>query len=520
MDAKLTVEPVALGDNGLAAVAIPIFEEGETTIGSFTLFVDLRSDSSQSRLSSLNAMVKELGRRAPQQQPKVRRVANQSERQLNALVNAARFQDMRGLCFALVNSYCEKLGCCKAVIGLVEDKYVEVYAISGLDAVVKNSPAIIDIQQAQEECLDQAERIVVQQGDTSENRFLIHQRLHASMAGHAIVSIPIQADENTVAIFTLERDSHSPFLPDELEQIEKTVGAFGHAIQLMKKSTRTLRSHLTDKFRSGLLGPLKNKLAAALVFGAMAFVAFGWLPYRPTIKCTIQPTIKNHLLAPYDAVIASAPLFAGDEIKEGDPVVQFDTRSLELERDSVLSTIKSKQIERNQMIVNRDKTSASMISAEIESLNVQLAIAERKIEQGVLRAQFDGQVISGDLRHQIGQSVPQGTPLMQIAPRGGMTIQLQIPESKASFIQAGFEGCFSTGTRPSDRHRFRVTKITPATEIVDGKNVVIAEAEVFGDSSWMKPGMSGYASINAGWQPVWWLWGHRVIDPLRLGFWL
>jgi len=56
--------------------------------------------------------------------------------------------------------------------------------------------------------------------------------------------------------------------------------------------------------------------------------------------------------------------------------------------------------------------------------------------------------------------------------------------------------------------------------MVNGQNVVLAEAEIEGQSDWMRSGMSGYANVKAGWQPVWWILGHRVIDGLRLGFWL
>jgi hypothetical protein len=51
-------------------------------------------------------------------------------------------------------------------------------------------------------------------------------------------------------------------------------------------------------------------------------------------------------------------------------------------------------------------------------------------------------------------------------------------------------------------------------------NVVVAEANVEGDSQWMRSGMKGYAQIDAGWSPVAWIVGHGFWDSLRLGFWL
>ena len=244
------------------------------------------------------------------------------------------------------------------------------------------------------------------------------------------------------------------------------------------------------------------------------------MPYRPTVPCTIEPAKVNHLIAPYDAVVASADLFAGDKIVAGQPIVKFDTRALELERDSLQATIKSKEVARNMALAEREKSQAMIINAEVDALLVQLESIERRISQGVLCAEYDGEIIRGDLRHQIGQVIPKGTSLIQVAPTEGMRIELQIPESKAALIVPGYEGYFSSSARPSDRHKFKITKVTPSTTIHEGENVVIAEAEVSGDSEWLRTGMTGYANVRAGWQPVWWLTTHGIIDRLRLGFWL
>jgi len=270
----------------------------------------------------------------------------------------------------------------------------------------------------------------------------------------------------------------------------------------MKRSNRSLRSHFSDRFYQGMIKPLKNKIVAISAIAALLFFLLGWMPYRPTVPCTVEPAKVNHLIAPYDAVVASADLFAGDKIVAGQPIVKFDTRALELERDSLQATIKSKEVERNVALAAREKSQAMIVNAEVDALLVQLESIERRISQGVLCAEYDGEIIRGDLRHQIGQVVPKGTSLIQVAPTEGMRIELQIPESKATLIAPGYEGYFSSSARPSDRHKFKITKVTPSTTIHAGENVVIAEAEVSGDSEWLRTGMTGYANVRAGWQPV------------------
>lgn len=531
MDSSTRAQFMASEQGDVMVVSCPLISESdETTFGAMTWFTkapDRSVAQQQARVFEqigklINSTAQKVSQRVAAEPSKSQPSSEQQE--VKALLNASKFENETALCYALVNSYCQKLGCQKTAIGLVENNQVTVSAVSGIDSIVANSPAIVQIQQAQEECLDNGTRVVVQQvlneGDLPSDGLLIHQRWHQSNGGASVASIPVKVDGQPVAVFSLERNLSQPFQHGELEQIEKTIQAFGPAIGLMKKSSRSLRRHFGDSLRDNFLSRFKNKAFALAAAAALAFFVLGWLPYRPTIPCTIQPAKINHLTAPYDAVIASAPFVAGDQIEAGDSIVQFDTKSLELERDAIVAQINSKMIGRNQAMLKRDKTQAAMIEAQMESDRVRLQSIERQIAQGSLKAQYAGTIIRGDLRHQIGQSISQGSPLMEIAPAEGMRIELEIPEEQAGLIDVGYVGSFSAGANPGDRHQFKITKITPSTTIRGGKNVVLAEAEVQGSSEWMRTGMTGYANVKAGWQPVWWLMSHRIIDGLRLGFWL
>lgn len=527
MDAKSKGKAIPSPDGDYAAISSPIMDPlSDSVLGTMTLFTQLESpEKARQMVAEVEKAIAHLSALKPHAPVSgSRQAAKQQDGELQAFLGAAKYDDVRGLCFALVNSYCQKLGCQRAAIGLVENKEVKLYAISGLETIVENSPAIINIRQAQEECLDQNRRVIVQQPTTESaarsDGLLIHKRWHQQASAAAVASFPIQVDGKNVAVFSFERNLTEPFTDKEADKIGQTIQSFGPAIKVMKRSNRSLRKHFSEQIYQGMIKPLKSKVVAVSAIAALAFFVLGWLPYRPTVPCTVEPAKVNHLIAPYDAVVASADLFAGDKIVAGQTIIKFDTKALELERDSILATTKSKEVARNDALARRQKTEATIINAQIDALAVQLESVERKISQGVLCAEYDGEIIRGDLRHQIGQVVPKGTSLIQVAPTEGMRIELQIPESKSTLITPGYEGYFSSGARPSDRHRFKIVKVTPSTTIHNGQNVVLAEAEVEGDSEWLRTGMTGYANVHAGWQPVWWLTTHGIIDRLRLGFWL
>ena len=514
-----------------AAISCPIVDlNTETVAGTITLFV--RVNNKDEAGSRLNYVENALARFAQRSRSKPTRVSQQTTTasiaeppaELKALIKATQFEDLRGLCFSLVNGYCQKFGCTKTSIGIVDNNKSKVYAISGLDSLMANCPAVLDIQQAQDECLDYGQRILVQKSEREDlpasDNFLIHRNWHQNTAAAAVASVPIRVKDETVAVFSFERNVDQPFEADELDQVESSIQAFGPAIQLMKTSDLSLRAIVKQKAKKLLMFPFQNRISSAALAACLAFLLLGWLPYRPTIPCTIEASSVNHVVAPFDGVLASAPLFAGDEIKEGQTILNFDTRELEMAKDAITAQIRTKEIGRNVAMSQRKKTEAAVLDAEINALRVEQHITQRKIEQATVTSRLDGTIIRGDLREQLGQLVPKGTPLMEVAPAGSMKIQILVPESKATLIKPGHVGTFAAGSNPADRHRFTITRVMPSADLVDGQNVVLAEAEIEGQSDWMRSGMSGYANVKAGWQPVWWILGHRVIDGLRLGFWL
>lgn len=532
MDSVSRAKLIPGQSSSYAAIACPIMDLNSRSVaGTVTLFVSILSkEDAANKLSYVENALARFAQRihaewSTHETPAAAVTPTPTEppAELKALVKATQCQDLRGLCFSLVNGYCQKFGCVKTSIGVIEDNRSKVYAISGTDTLVENSPAVIDIQQSQDECLDAGTRIVVQKHDRVDlppsDGHLIHQKWHQSAVA-AVASVPIRVDNKIIAVFSLERGVGNPFEPAELDQIETSIQTFGPAINMMQHSALSLREIVKKKLKKRLLRPFENRTTTLCIAAAAAFIALGWLPYRPTIPCNIEPANVNHVVAPFDAVLASAPLFAGDKIAKGQVLLNFDTRDLEMDHQSVKAQIRAKEVARNAALAARKKTDAAVLVAEIETLRVEQNIVLRKIDQAAIRARMDGTIIRGDLREMVGQVVPKGSPLLQVAPAGSMKIQIKIPESKASLIKPGHEGYFAAGSNPADRHAFTITKVTPSAQLVNGKNIVFAEAEISGQSEWMRSGMSGYAKVRTGWQPVWWILGHGVIDGLRLRFWL
>ncbi|MFQ5494813.1 MAG: efflux RND transporter periplasmic adaptor subunit, partial [Phycisphaerae bacterium] len=169
---------------------------------------------------------------------------------------------------------------------------------------------------------------------------------------------------------------------------------------------------------------------------------------------------------------------------------------------------------------------------EDDPVGFQLALASQKLARArldtihtrlarcTIRAPIDGIITNGDLRRSLGSVVAIGDPLFEIAPLHAMVLELRVPEADADDLALNLSGTFAARARPEQSRPFRITRIHPRTEIGAQGNMCIVEASANLADTWMRPGMEGAARVHVGRRRVWWIGLHRILDYLRLNFWL
>ncbi|MEZ6109213.1 MAG: efflux RND transporter periplasmic adaptor subunit [Pirellulaceae bacterium] len=380
-----------------------------------------------------------------------------------------------------------------------------------------------------EECLDRGTSIACRKNAKGEskdpNRYLLHEQWSDSANQAAVCSLPVTVSDQVVAVVSMRRKNDDPFTADEVEKAQGLLEPFAPAILVVERANRTLANHLLDSSRSawsGLMKPNKigRKIAALAAIVALLWFMFGTMTYSVTVPCTIAPAEVRHISAPFEAMIADAPARAGDTVVKGQVLVRFDTAQLELERQRLLSELRVSEIEKRNAISQRDLAAAALADANMNVLRSQLETTERQITQSTVRAHVDGIIVKGDLRKRIGQSVRPDETLYELAPSDDWYVELQIPEVHAPYITAGLSGSFATLARPDQPLDCEVERVIPSAEVVDGRNVFLAQTRVPQNPEWMRVGMEGIARIDVGPKPVWWSTMHRTIDYIRLKLWL
>lgn len=451
---------------------------------------------------------------------------------VHCATRVAQYHDTREFAFALVASLANRFACSQVSLGIGTDHHVKVFAVSGLDRFKATSPGIVDIQQAMEEARDHQAPIVGHAHPHSGQiaSMPIHDRF-AGRENNAVLSIPImasglvpddetnrQADDRCIAVVTLKRKGSSEFSDRDVQNIVDAVAPFGPGIAMSLRADRKIGEHIRQTARQTLAtikqpkSTLGYRTRCVAIAAALIFV-FGWMPYKPSTPCVIVPTDLTQTMASFDMTLDAAPANAGDRVKKGQLLAAFDTSELEMQRASLVAQRNQAEVDVRFALSEGDAAAASLAKASAAAQQAQLDNVNAKIQQCRIVAPHDGMVVSADLQSKIGQVFPQGEPILSFATMDRWDIQLQVPERLSRFIQRDQVGTFATSANPADSFNYTIRSVSGATELIEGKNVLVATATIEGEPSVdFRQGLKGVAKTKTGWRPVFWVALHGAYE--------
>ena len=501
------------------------------TVGAMAIAAPIPADADPAaRLNAFRLLLRlawQCAEGARVEEPQAAKIDSQT---LQSMGKAAALSSLTELGFAVANSLRNRSECDQVIFGVVRNQRVRVIAISGQDDVRHNSPAVSRVRTAMEECVDQATTLVYQDdGGWSfkgkDRDYRLHRQWHESVGKRAVATLPFLIENQVKLVVALQRSSNLPFTKESLEKYRGLVEPVVGASDLLARASRSWIGHTresTEEFVRGLFSAgrwtRKAVVAATVVFGI--WFAFGHREYEIAAPSLVIPANVRRVDAPFDGVLTAAPRAAGDAVGQGDVLASIDTKQLALERRQHAA-----QIEIARLDEARARDASSAVEVELarrkrESAEALFEITTRKIEQATLRAPFDGVVSSGDLRNRVGDSVRLGEPLFEISSGKGWVIEIMIPESEIDEIRGGERALFSSRVRPEERHEITIERVEPEALVYKGQTVFRARANGDIGAEWMRSGVEGYATIQAGTRSVWWISLHRFIDFIRLNVWI
>lgn len=527
------------GRTKLAYLSAPVFDPSGPAIGAVALVVAPGDDvdlttllatlESMTQLTSFAAEFVGRGG-AGEPSPEDYGARGNSTVSAQALKRAGTYGTVEELAFSLTNELCMRLGCEQVALGLVRGKQIRLVSISGLDEVSARSPGAAAIRAAMEECLD-ADTILIAggggdwSGDEGTASYRLHRQWQAVARGDAVASMPLKAGAEAVAVVSLRRRSEQPFVTAQLAELRAKVEPYAPALRLLRHANRGLLRHTVDALGDAMRAAITpgrwsfKALVTAVVLGAVVSV-FGTMNYRVAVTCIVKPAEGRHLGAPYDALLASASKIAGDRVTAGEVLCVLDRREMEQEHAELRAELAVWETSKDQALATKNPVDYQLARAQQELVRAKLDVVERRLEQALVRAPFDGVVVRGDLRKRIGSVVARGEPLFEVAPPTSWTLELHVPEHAAAELAPGQAGLFAAFARPDHQVLFQVDRVLDSAQVVDSRNVIVVEADILARESWLRPGMEGVARVQIGPRRIWWVGLHRILNYLRVNFWL
>jgi multidrug resistance efflux pump len=211
----------------------------------------------------------------------------------------------------------------------------------------------------------------------------------------------------------------------------------------------------------------------------------------------------------------------GDAVEAGVTVLaRLDTAELRLQLAEAKAE-KAGFLKQSATAMRDGKTAVSQIAdAEADKVQARIDLLQYKIDKANVVSGTSGTVVKGDLKRQIGAPVNTGDVLFEINPLDSLRATVFVPEDEASEIRAGQSGELATVSYPGRKIRFTVEHVNPIAEIVNQRNVFKVRVQLEKAHPWLRPGMEGIAKISVGERNYVWMWTRKVVNWVKMKFWL
>ena len=239
------------------------------------------------------------------------------------------------------------------------------------------------------------------------------------------------------------------------------------------------------------------RIAWGLTLCAMVLLLFGFLyqdEFRVRCEGYLQPEKMHHVFVRKDGMVTDVLVKEGESVKRGDTMVRLQNHELELEMARLKGELNEKLQARKSLIYSRldyqgnsaarkgEQTYGAMskqtmmIENQIEAIQKNLDLKKQQMDDLVVRAPFDGQVMGWNVdRKFMNRPLEEGTRLFTIASNSEQRIlELKVPDQRSGYVASAWrenrdddeklEVEFSIASFPDERFFGEVTHVNPGLE--------------------------------------------------------
>jgi multidrug resistance efflux pump len=462
---------------------------------------------------------------------------------LACLQAALAEQQWQACTAALVNELSRCLGASRVSLGWQSGDTLDIVALSG-GATLEEGAFIPDLHQAMLEAAHQHATLVWPPTPEMDAHItLAHQALFKTQGLCGALSVPLAHQGQLVGVLLCERTTYGegPSTPAQALTRPQRAGfteaqqrwlvssadalaaalAWRHDIDRSwlarsQDQWRALRRRLADPsqrlLRWGLLG------AAALL---LALAAWPW-PHQVTAQARLEGSVQRVLSAPQDGFLREVKVRPGEHVKAGQVLAQMADEDLQSARRGHLAEIAQRENEFADAFARGDRAQAMTAQNQLAAAKAQLALVDQQLGRLSIVAPFDGIVIQGDLRQQLGAPLKRGETLLTMAPGYDWRVVLEVPEADIAQLAESQPAALRLAAMPEHTIGLALSHITPVAKVTPQGVRYEIEARPNGAGAGLpglRPGLQGVARIDLPPQPLLWRAAVASWQWLRMATW-
>ena len=428
-------------------------------------------------------------------------------------------------CISVVNDVCKRYECEKVSIGIVQGSTVRLVAISQLADFDRRQQLVQMIEATIDESIDQQSILSIPEMEQEQQNLVpAHRQLHSQQPGQALATIPLLSGHTTIGGILLARTIEKPFESLELAHCREYVSQVAPALDLLCKSQESFYKRLLRQCKAvarQFMQPDSLQQRWKTIAASLAVVAVLFFPvtHHVSALANIEGSDKQLLVSPQSGYINSAHFRAGDQVAKGDVIATLDDRDLLMDRDKWQSELSKVNTSFSQALGSRNRAEIALLQAQKQQVTAELTLVEQQLSRSVLKAPFDGVLVSGDLNQSLGAPVETGEVLFELASLEDFRLILSVSESDVASVKSGQEGKLRLSALPGQTYNANIENLMPVSISENGKNVFRLEAALADGDAQLRPGMHGVAKIATERDPLIWVLIHPLVEKLSLWFW-
>ena len=338
------------------------------------------------------------------------------------------------------------------------------------------------------------------------------RKLSEQINEEAVIALPLMREGvELVAVLVLTGRRTTLHQPRILHSLRTAAPSLASALWNAKRIDGGFATRIARRIGRSSWIKRAAVIGSAVALGVVMFVPW---PYHVSASCTLEPTVRRIVCAPYDGLLEVSLVEPGLLVQTDEPLARMDAREIRWELASVTAERHQarKELERN--LAASEITKAQLAQLEFHRLESKIELLESRESNHELRSPLNGIVLKGSVERLSSAPVKTGQPLFEVGQLDPLRLEIDVPADDFSHVRTGqFVEVVLDGI--TDRTvEGRIEKIRPRSEIRDGRNVFVAEIVVPNEDFQLRPGIRGRARIETDSHPLAWNIFHKAWDAV------